>query len=187
MSLVLASQSPRRRELLHLVSSDFVVEEANVQESGVQAATPCLLAETLACAKAGVVFSRRSSDVVLGCDTVVEVEGTTLGKPKDVGDAVRMLTLLSGRWHQVHTGLCLCAPGHPSVVFSESTSVQMTTIPKDEILVYAAMKEPYDKAGGYGVQGWAARYIKRMEGCYYNVMGLPVARLYCELHSRGYV
>ena len=187
MGLILASQSPRRRELMRLVAENFAVDDAGVQEDGVHAATPCLLAETLARAKAEAVFARRSADVVLGCDTVVEVQGATLGKPQDAEEAVRMLALLANRWHQVHTGLCLCAPGQAPVVFCESTRVQMAAVPAEEILAYAATEEPYDKAGGYGVQGWAARYITRLEGCYYNVMGLPVARLYHELHSRGYV
>lgn len=179
--LVLASKSPRRRQLMKLVAPGFVVDEAGVDESGFAAETPRQLAAVLAGAKARAVFARRPQDVVIGCDTVVEAAGQVLGKPRTKAQAVEMLALLADNWHHVYTGLCIFAPGMEPVAFTEETRVHFLPVPVAEMDAYAQTDEPYDKAGGYGVQGWAARYIDRIEGCYYNVMGLPVASLYHKL------
>lgn len=181
MALVLASQSPRRRELMRLVTPDFVVDVADVDESGPAAAGPAQLAGRLARAKAEAVFARRPYDTIIGCDTVVALDEAVLGKPRDAAEAVRMLEALSGRDHLVHTGLCLLGPGRRAHDLVETTRVTFSPIPRGEIEAVAATDEPYDKAGGYGIQGWAARFIPAIEGCYYNVMGLPVAALWRAL------
>lgn len=185
MALVLASQSPRRRELMRLVTPDFVVDAAGVDEQATGGAGPAQTAEKLAAAKAGAVFARRAGDIVIGCDTVVELDGEILGKPKDAAEAARMLGALAGRDHFVHTGLCLLGPGRQAVRFSETTRVTFSPIPQEAIDAVVATNEPYDKAGGYGIQGWAARFAPRIEGCYYNVMGLPVSALWRALSAFG--
>ena len=187
MPLVLASQSPRRRELMALVTPDFIVDAADIDEDGLTAFSPVALAQMLAQAKAAAVAARREADTILGCDTVVEAGGELLGKPAGFDDAVRMLQSLSGRRHLVHTGVCIIPPGElePAATFAETTAVWFAPLPEDEIAAYARTAEPYDKAGGYGIQGWAARYITRVEGCFYNVMGLPVAALYRHLRAEG--
>ncbi len=183
--LVLASQSPRRRELFALVSPVFAVETADVPEENTKGEAPAVFCESLAREKARAVFARRGQDVVIGCDTVVEVDGQVLGKPADRQACVHMLALLSGRGHQVHTGVCVCLPDGTESCFVETTEVRFSPIPEAEMLAYAATDEPYDKAGGYGIQGWAARFVPYIRGCYYNVMGLPVAALYQKLAELG--
>lgn len=181
MALVLASQSPRRRELMRLITEDFVVDAADIDEEAVQAATPEELAGNLAAAKALAVKGRRE-DTIIGCDTVVELDGAVLGKPRGEAEAARMLNALSGREHLVHTGLCVLGPGAGGR-HVETTKVVFAPIPAAAIHAVIQTDEPYDKAGGYGIQGWAARFIPRIEGCYYNVMGLPVAALWQLLNA----
>lgn len=186
--LLLASKSPRRRELMALITLDFEVEDTRYDESGIQEASPCLLARRLGTAKANAAFVRHPQDVVIGCDTVVELQGNPLGKPLNSQQAKEMLLALSGKMHRVHTGVCLCLPhGQTPVCFTETTEVYFSPIPKKEIEAYVETDEPYDKAGGYGIQGWAARFIPRINGCYYNVMGLPVPALYQHLRQIGAV
>lgn len=186
MALVLASKSPRRRELIALVSPGFLIDTAHLDEAALATGTPPEAALAVGTAKAGMVFARRSSDVVVGCDTVVEVDGDALGKPRSREEAVAMLGRLSGRQHLVHTGVGICRPGASAPdTFVETTVVNFSPIPPDEIAAYAATAEPYDKAGGYGVQGWAARYITGVTGDFFNVMGLPVAALYRRLRRMG--
>jgi len=172
--LVLASASPRRQELLRNAGIPFDVQPAHVPENprpGEQA-TDC--AERLAREKALAVAKQRPQDVVLGADTVVVIDGVILGKPLDSPDAARMLCMLSGRQHQVITGVCVVANGRSSVT-SETTTVTMSEISESEIADYVATGEPMDKAGAYAIQGIASRWIPRIEGDYSNVVGLPVA------------
>lgn len=187
MAIVLASQSPRRRQLMKLVTPNFEVDTAEVDEAAADAPTPCGLALALALQKAAAVAGRRPGDVVIGCDTVVELAGQPLGKPGTPGQAVDMLAALAGKTHLVHTGVCVLLPGNtaPAASFAETTKVEFSDIPMPEILAYVKTGEPFDKAGGYGIQGQAARYIPRISGCYYNVMGLPVAALYQSLAGLG--
>ena len=189
MALVLASKSPRRRELMRLVTPLFEVDEADVDERGISADNPAALSLAIALAKAGDVAARRPRDIIIGCDTVVEVDGATLGKPRDEAQAVEMLTTLSGRRHLVHTGvgIYLSESANSAVSFINTTAVDFAPIPAAEIAAYAKTPEPYDKAGGYGIQSWAARYITGVEGCFFNVMGLPVAELYAQLVALGLV
>lgn len=183
MALVLASQSPRRKELLGLITSDFVVDATPVAEEEVTGLLGPDLARELARQKAAGVFARRQEDIVIGCDTIVQAGARLLGKPHSPQEAAEMMQLLSGDSHQVHTGVCIFVPGQsgPADWFCETTTIWMDEIPTEEIQHYITTREPYDKAGGYGIQGWAARFVSRIEGCYYNVMGLPVAHLYRSL------
>jgi septum formation protein len=172
--LVLASASPRRQELLRNAGIVFEVHPAHIAEDPLpdEGAKDC--AERLAREKALAVAAQRPEDAVLGADTVVAVDSQVLGKPLDPADAARMLRLLSGRTHQVITGVCLVAGGQCSVA-SETTSVTISEISEKEITDYIATGEPMDKAGAYAIQGIALRWIPRIEGDYSNVVGLPVA------------
>ena len=172
--LVLASASPRRQELLRNAGIAFEVQPANIAEDQLpgEAAKDC--AERLARDKALAVARQHPHDCVLGADTVVVVDGQLLGKPSDAADAARMLRLLSGREHQVITGVCLVVSGQWSVA-SQTTSVTMSEITEKEIADYVASGEPMDKAGAYAIQGIASRWILRIDGDYSNVVGLPVA------------
>ena len=181
--LVLASASPRRQELLRNAGIEFTVLPADVVEIPLpgEGARDC--AGRLAREKASKVWRARPSDVVLGADTIVVVDGTILGKPVDQADAARMLRLLAGRTHQVVTGVCLIRSKQDTVVDCETTLVTMTELSDQEILDYVATGEPMDKAGAYAIQGIASRWIPRIEGDYSNVVGLPVARVYRMLRD----
>ena len=185
--LVLASASPRRQELLRNAGIAFEVQPAHIPEDPLpgEGAKDC--AERLAREKALAVAQQRPNDVVLGADTVVVIGNEILGKPVDANDAARMLRLLSGRAHQVITGICLIKPvtvnqdrasGEQVIVSSESTLVTVSELTDQEISDYVASGEPMDKAGAYAIQGIASRWIPRIEGDYSNVVGLPVALVY---------
>ena len=181
MSLILASASPRRRELMNLITSDFAVRTSDVDESALRAGSPAQLARVLATAKAEAVARQYPGQIVLGFDTAVDCGGEVFGKPHDQADALRMLRALSGRAHQVHTGVCVCtlpAPGQPmrAVACTETSSVHFAPIEEEDLAAYARTPEPYDKAGAYAIQGHAALWCTGIEGCYYNIMGLPVHR-----------
>jgi septum formation protein len=198
MGLVLASASPRRQELLRAAGIAITVQPTNVPEVPKDGESPKACAERLAREKAWAVFKDRPNDFVLGADTIVVVGAEILGKPKNVADATRMLRLLSGRDHQVTTGVCLMGPpsgsssgegskseGPLGDTRSETTVVTMTNLSDDEIRNYVATGEPMDKAGAYAIQGIASRWIPRIEGDYFNVVGLPVALVYRMLKERG--
>jgi septum formation protein len=172
--LVLASASPRRQELLRNSGIPFEVQPAHIPEDPHPGEQARDYAERLAQEKAQDVAKQRPRDVVLGADTVVVIDGQILGKPTDSADAVRMLRLLSGREHQVITGVCVVKNGQPWVA-SETTRVTMSEITEKEIADYVTTGEPMDKAGAYAIQGIASRWIPRIEGDYSNVVGLPVA------------
>ena len=180
--LVLASASPRRRELLAQAAVDFTVEAAELSEERLADEAAAAYVQRLAVEKAQAVWNRNQiSDspndplIVLGADTAVVSEGHILGKPVDSADAGRMLRLLSGRTHTVLTGLAVVTrKGATSDV--ELTQVTFNILKDAEITRYIATGEPVDKAGAYAIQGYAARWIPRIEGCYFNVVGLPIAR-----------
>ncbi len=180
--LILASASPRRSELLRNAGIVFEVQPADVPEDPLPGEAAKALAERLAREKAMAIARRRPADVVLGADTVVVIDGEILGKPADAADAARMLRMLSGRRHEVITGVCLVAGGQWSVA-SETTSVTMSEISDEEIAKYVATGEPMDKAGAYAIQGIASRWIPRIEGDYSNVVGLPVALVWKMLQQ----
>jgi len=195
-SVFLASASPRRRELLSQIGLDYRVVVSHVEEKTVSD-TPWEIVEELSALKAGAVFKRvlkeelwreRPDDpfVVVGADTVVALEGRIMGKPEDEQEAIRMLSLLQGKTHQVYTGVTLFyrqgEGGEPSKLsFHEKTDVTMYPMSREEIRAYVDTGEPMDKAGAYGIQGRCAAYIKGICGDYNNVVGLPVGRLYQEL------
>lgn len=180
--LVLASASPRRQELLRAAGLAFEVQPANIPEDPRPGEKARDCAERLAREKALAVSRLRPQDIVLGADTVVVIDSQILGKPADSGDAVRMLRMLSGRQHEVITGVCLVRNGQASVA-SEITQVTMSEISEQELSAYAASGEPIDKAGAYAIQGLAARWIPRIEGDYSNVVGLPVALVWRMLQE----
>jgi septum formation protein len=182
--LVLASASPRRQELLRNAGIAFEVQPAHIPENPQPGESAKTCAERLARDKAQEIARQRPNDVVVGADTVVVVDGQLLGKPSDAADAARMLRLLSGREHEVITGVCLVVGGQPSVA-SETTNVTMSEISEKEIADYVASGEPMDKAGAYAIQGIASRWIPRIEGDYSNVVGLPVARVWRMLRQVG--
>ena len=180
--IVLASASPRRQVLLRNARIPFVVEPADIDETPLPGESPKDYAERLAREKARAVSRKRPLDLVLGADTIVVVDNAILGKPRDAGDAARMLRLLSGRTHAVITGVCLVGPTAFEKMTSETTRVTMNCLSDDEIRDYVATGEPMDKAGAYAIQGIASRWIPRIEGDYSNVVGLPVA-LVCGMLS----
>lgn len=180
--LILASASPRRSELLRNAAIEFSVDPAHVKEEPLPKETPLAYAQRLARDKARAVFERHPDDVILGADTVVVVDEHLLEKPADAEDARRMLRLLSGRTHQVITGVCLVVTGFERTE-AEITQVSFSQLSDEEIAAYVHSGEPMDKAGAYGIQGIASRWIGRIEGCYFNVVGLPVARLYRMLQA----
>ncbi len=184
--LVLASASPRRQELLRSAGILFDVQAAHVAEDILPGEGARECAERLSREKALAVAGQRPQDFVLGADTVVAVDGQVLGKPSDAADAARMLRMLSGREHQVITGVCLVAGGKPSVA-SETTLVTVSEITDQDIADYVASGEPMDKAGAYAIQGIASRWIPRVEGDYSNVVGLPIALVWRMLRQAGIV
>jgi septum formation protein len=192
--LVLASASPRREELLRNAGIEFSIHAANISEAYAEGESPRSYAERLAKEKALAVFAQRPNDFILGADTIVVVDGLILGKPRDQQDASRMLSLLSRREHQVITAVCLAGPRTSDIgsqfpvpgfidVRSESTQVFMTELSAEEIKNYIGTGEPMDKAGAYAIQGRASRWISRIEGDYFNVVGLPVALVYRMLQD----
>jgi septum formation protein len=177
--LVLASASPRRAEILRAVGWPFEAAAANVDETARGGEEVIEYVERLACEKAEAVAGGRASGLVVGADTVVAVGGQMLGKPADAEDARRMLRLLSGRWHDVLTGVALVrAETREVLVAHELTRVRFAAVTDEEIEWYVATGEPADKAGAYAVQGRAALFIEEIEGDYWNVVGLPVRLVY---------
>jgi septum formation protein len=178
--LILASASPRRRELLKQAGFTFEIRPAHVNEDPRPHEDPVAYVVRLAGEKAECVLAEVSADapvqpaVVLGADTTVTLDGHILAKPDDAADATRMLRMLSGRTHRVITGIAL-ATAMGTEVAAEVTAVQFLTLTDEEIAAYIATGEPMDKAGAYGIQGYAAKWIPRIEGCYFNVVGLPLA------------
>ena len=179
--LVLASQSPRRSEILRQAGIPFVVRTAPVDETPRPGESPEAYVGRLAEDKAAAVEAA-PDETVLGADTIVVVGGTMLGKPADAGEAKRMLTALSGRRHEVMTGFCL-KRGTEKVLDRAVTRVWFSPLSESEIETYVASGEPMDKAGAYAIQGLASKFITRIDGCYFNVVGLPVALVYKRLRD----
>ncbi len=179
---ILASQSPRRKALLPLVGREFEVVVPEIQERIDNRKSPEEAAIALARMKAKDVGRRHPDKLVLACDTVVSVDGQLLGKPESEDDAHRMLSLLSGKKHRVVTG-CVLTKMNREVAFSGDAHVFFHKLSKEEIESYIATGEPFGKAGGYAVQGHASRHIERIEGDYYAIMGLPVAKVYHHLKA----
>ncbi len=195
--LVLASSSPRRRELLRNAAIRFVVHPADVPETMLPGEDPTDFAVRLACEKAHTVWQRMRDEehdcpvFVLGADTIVVVNGEVLGKPSDAADAARMLRLLSARTHEVTTAVCLVGPNPQgnSETFQDAraatTRVTFEPLTEEDIRDYVAHGEPMDKAGAYAIQGIASRWISKLEGDYFNVVGLPVPLVYRMLREHN--
>ena len=176
MSLILASASPRRKELLGLFRIPFEIRVADIDETMDPAKAPFDEVARVSSLKAAALTAA-PDDVVVAADTIVVCQGRVLGKPRSEADAVEMLKLLSGRDHQVMTGVTVLR-GSESRTFTEVTDIHFRELTENEICAYVATGEPMDKAGSYGIQGGAALFCSHMVGDYYNVMGLPVCKLW---------
>jgi len=193
VKLVLASASPRRAELLRNAGLAFRVEVPNLEEAPEPGEAPDAYARRLARDKARVVAARCPGELVLAADTIVVAGDHLLEKPRDPADAARMLRLLSGRSHQVTTGVCLLLLETRNEkletafedVRSETTQVTFAPLTEEEIQAYVATGQTMDKAGAYGIQEFASRFVTRVEGCYFNVVGLPVQLVYRMLREHG--
>ena len=183
-NIILASGSPRRKELLSLAGlENFIVAPAEVDETVQAGLKPDEVVKQLSRKKAeGASFSAR--DIIIAADTVVSIDNKILGKPEDEDEAVRMLTMLSGRTHRVYTGVTV-RRGDEYLTEVESTTVYFRELDEEEIQAYVKTGEPMDKAGSYGIQGRGCTFAKRLEGDYFNVMGLPMARLAIMLKKFG--
>ena len=204
VKVILASGSPRRRELMELMGIPFETDVSDADEDIDKEMPPERYVGELSRRKAKAVEARHKKDIIIGADTIVVMDGTVLGKPKDKDDALRMLHMLAGRTHSVYTGVTISypkvsgdkTPGHSGAASDITASDQkdraeesfhvrtdVTMYPANEMLLeaYTESSEPYDKAGAYGIQGRGALLVERIEGDYYNVMGLPISGLYRRL------
>jgi septum formation protein len=191
MKLILASASPRRAQILRDAGVRFERMPARVSERRKRGETAQAMTRRLARAKASAVIKRLGKDcreaIVIGADTIVEVNGELLGKPQSAEASRKMLTKLSGRTHRVITSIAVIhLPDHAEKLATESTRVRFARLSADAISDYVMTGEPLDKAGAYGVQGIGGRFIEKIDGCYFNVVGLPLARLYRVLIALGW-
>jgi septum formation protein len=192
MKLILASSSPRRAEVLRDAGIAFEICSSQIDESRLPGETAQTMVARLAEAKARAAVARVSHTenncIGIGADTAVELDGEIYGKPRDAAAAREMLAALSGRTHNVHTGIFLLRlPGDVTRSAVESTSVAFVPLEQEEIEAYVATGEPLDKAGAYAIQGRAGPYIHRIDGCYLNVVGLPLERLHTLLRELGWL
>jgi septum formation protein len=188
MKLILASASPRRAEILRSAGIPFSVLSSAVDETPIPGEGPHDMVRRLAAAKADLVAARAIGPaIVIAADTIVALDGSILGKPRTTDDARQMLELLSGRTHSVITGVALVRlPDVERREFIETTQVHFGALSDGDITNYLASGEAFDKAGSYAIQGMAGRFIPRIDGCYFNVVGLPLARLCKELAELGW-
>ncbi len=184
MPIVLASASPRRKDLLRNAGIDFVLKPSNIPEVLHPGEAPDAFAKRMAREKASAVAAQHPDQIVLGADTVVVVDDQALGKPENEQDAVRMLRLLSGRKHEVITGVCLMGKNFEDTR-CESTAVYFSELSDDDVRAYVASGEPMDKAGAYAIQGGASPWIAKIDGDYSNVVGLPVSLVLRMLRQHG--
>ncbi len=182
--IILASASPRRKELLSLITKEFTVAVSGCEEIIDTSLSPQQIVESLARQKAQWVYEQNPNNIVIGSDTIVVLEGEILGKPKDEKDAKAMLSKLSHKSHSVYTGVAILGEG-VAEVFAVETKVEFKELTTQEINWYVKTGEPMDKAGSYGIQGYGSRYVKSITGDYYAVMGLPVNQLYENLVKIG--
>ena len=187
MKIILASSSPRRKELLKRLDYPFDIILPDVDESILTlGSNPKKYCITLAEMKTKNISQKYPQALVIGADTIVVLEGQILNKPNDRVQAENMLSMLSGQTHQVYTGVCLeRMENNIHHTFSEITMVTFRTLDKQDILHYIETCPPYDKAGSYGIQDWSAVYVKNIQGCYDNVVGFPLSRFYHELKKMG--
>ena len=183
MKLILASASPRRKELLAKTGLPFDIIPAKGEET-ITKTIPAEVVMELSQQKAGEIAEKQTEDcIIIGADTIVAKGDTIMGKPKDEDDAYRMLEMISDDCHQVYTGVTILLTGKnaESITFAEKTDVYLYPISDADIRTYIASGDPMDKAGAYGIQGDFAVHVKGIEGDYYNVVGLPIGRVYQEL------
>lgn len=176
MNIILASASPRRRELMGIITPDFTAVSIDADETLPDNINPLTASEYLAEIKASAAAEKFPDSIVIGCDTTVICGGEILGKPKNKEECRRFMNMLSGRTHQVATGCCIISKDKKTS-FTEITEVTFRQLSAEEIEEYISTDEPYDKAGGYGIQGKASLLIEKINGDYFNVVGLPVSRL----------
>lgn len=185
--LVLASSSPRRRELLKTIGLEFVVLSPEIDENIENSSKPEELVVELARQKAQAVEQKvDKGDIIISADTIVVYRKSILGKPTDEYEAFNMLKRLSGKWHKVFTGVCIRITGE-EITFYEVTKVKFRELQDEEIVYYISTKEPLDKAGAYGIQGLGGAFVEKIVGDYTNVVGLPLPKLWKILFDRGIV
>ena len=182
--IILASKSPRRKQLLSMMGLEFTVQTADIDETMDPSQTPAHEVAAVSARKAAKIAAQHPDDVIVSADTIVVIDGKILGKPKDEADAARMLRMLSGRTHTVYTGLTVFTNGESStqVVGTEVTFRDLTDA---EIDAYIKTGEPMDKAGSYGIQGYGSMFVSHLNGDYFCVMGLPVCTLSRMLKEAG--
>lgn len=176
--IILASKSPRRAENLRALGWEFETQAANIDETRHESEDAISYVKRLAEEKAAAIAQHVTDGVVLGADTVVVIGGEIMGQPRDDEDARRMLTLLSEKWHEVLTGVALARNQSATLIEHESTRVRFCELSPEEIDWYVSTGEPRDKAGAYAIQGRGAIFIERIDGDYFNIVGLPVRRVY---------
>ena len=180
-NIILASESPRRADLLKQIGLEFEVSPSEIEEPQITV-SPAIAVQELAILKARTVAAKFDAGIVIGADTVVVIDGQPIGKPENDADAVQILRRLSGNQHEVITGVALIDIKRKNeVVWAEQTAVYFRTLHESEIIAYVRSGEPSDKAGAYGIQGRAGAFVERIEGCYFNVVGLPLASLTVQL------
>jgi septum formation protein len=184
-NLILASRSPRRVELLRLITDQFEPMPSHFDESTIILTQPNELVKALGYHKAKVIFEEHRDATVIGCDTVVSLDGEIFGIPTDKAHAVEMLQKLSGRTHLVSTGVCILSKNEVCQ-FVVETKVTFYALTEAEIEAYCNTKEPFDKAGAYGIQGKASLFVESIEGDYFSVMGFPVAKINRALQSHNW-
>jgi septum formation protein len=184
--LILASGSPRRKQLLEQAQLQFSISTSTVDETITETLSPSEVVEQLAYKKAHDVFMQHNDSIIIGADTIVSINGTILGKPINEEDAFQMLKQLSGKHHDVYTGVALISK-EKTVVFHERTVVTFWELTPKEMKDYITSGEPFDKAGSYGIQGLGALFVKKISGDYFNVVGLPLARTVRELKNFQHV
>ena len=181
--MILASRSPRRKELLSLISDEFRIIPAKGEEILPRGISPENAVLALSKQKADEIYSSFGGETIVAADTVVAIDGRILGKPRDEDDAFSMLKMLSGRVHKVFTGVCVIFPNGERRRFFEETDVEFYPLSDREITDYIRTGEPMDKAGAYGIQEKGGLFVKKVDGDYFNIVGLPVARLYRVLRE----
>lgn len=180
--IILASASPRRAAIFRQMGFPFKQVPSKIEEEE-RDASPAEFARQMACAKAKAIGDKRTNSIVIGCDTVVVLDGKIFGKPRNSKEAMRMLSALNGKCHQVCSGIAVAFPGRRMVSGVETTKVLFRKLEKKELQWYVNTGEPLDKAGAYGIQGKGAVLVKRIEGCYYNVVGFPLSK-FAELMKK---
>jgi septum formation protein len=184
-TIILASQSPRRKELLQQLNLTFSIQKSDADETIVERLKPEDFVLELAKRKAVIIAKQYPNDYVIGSDTIVTYGDEILEKPGNNEEAIKMLEMLSGRTHSVYTGVAIFYKGEQTI-FYEKTDVTFWELSKEEINSYIESGEPFDKAGGYGIQGLGAMFVKEIKGDYYTVVGLPLSKVYRELKRMGY-